>query len=576
MIQDELRQELLDQYPIILFDLSYNLEGKLKFLHLNSFFLNLLGINDHSFADDGDLTIQSILYPDDLRRLGAVIENAFQDGSSRFESEIRWICRDLSILWTQIRGTIENFDGEFRIHCSGENIGIQKKMEQEAFLSEERFRIALTTTSIVIFDYDPRTKISQSLIEADILLGLPQKMENVPESIVQQGVIHPESVDEFYRVFQKISDGALFSSAVIRANRIGMEIWIRLSLTNILDPEGNSMRIIGFESDVTREMNAKLAFIRENQYRSALLSNALASYEINFSKNRILKMEGDCLNRFQGLISEKYSDDLNLIVGTVIHPEDRQQYLKTYNWQSVIDAVHHGLTEIKMEHRRLNAANEMIWALSALYLFTDQVQNEILGFFFVMDIHQQKNKELALKRKSEHDSLTGLLNKEHTEQSIQSFLQENHSVEKHALMIIDLDNFKNVNDTYGHQIGDMVLEEMGKLLYETFRSTDIVGRVGGDEFAVFLKNITSLDNTVALARNLCSLAASQINHFDQNFSISCSVGISECPEDGITYEVLFRKADIALYEAKHHGKSCVFRYNLSMENGSLKVNGFSH
>lgn len=576
MIQDELRQELLDQYPIILFDLSYNLEGKLKFLHLNSFFLNLLGINDHSFADDGDLTIQSILYPDDLRRLGAVIENAFQDGSSRFESEIRWICRDLSILWTQIRGTIENFDGEFRIHCSGENIGIQKKMEQEAFLSEERFRIALTTTSIVIFDYDPRTKISQSLIEADILLGLPQKMENVPESIVQQGVIHPESVDEFYRVFQKISDGALFSSAVIRANRIGMEIWIRLSLTNILDPEGNSMRIIGFESDVTREMNAKLAFIRENQYRSALLSNALASYEINFSKNRILKMEGDCLNRFQGLISEKYSDDLNLIVGTVIHPEDRQQYLKTYNWQSVIDAVHHGLTEIKMEHRRLNAANEMIWALSALYLFTDQVQNEILGFFFVMDIHQQKNKELALKRKSEHDSLTGLLNKEHTEQSIQSFLQENHSVEKHALMIIDLDNFKNVNDTYGHQIGDMVLEEMGKLLYETFRSTDIVGRVGGDEFAVFLKNITSLDNTVALARNLCSLAASQINHFDQNFSISCSVGISECPEDGITYEVLFRKADIALYEAKHHGKSCVFRYNLSMENGSLKANGFSH
>ena len=574
LINEDVRQELLDQYPIILFDLAYSRhDNKLIFLHMNSYFYNLLGVADDFFAIDGTLAFQNLIHPDDLQRFTAIIENAVPYGLSSFETEIRWICCDSSILWTQIRGNIEILRGESRIHCCGENINVQKAMEQEAFLSEERFRIALTTTSIVIFDYDLQAKTYQSLIEADILLGLPRKMDNVPESIVKMGVIHPESVDDFYRVFHKISDGALFSSAIIRANRIGMDIWIRLSLTNILDHDGKSIRIIGFESDVTREMNAKLAFIRENQYRSALLSNALAAYEINFSKNRILKMEGDWLTRFQGQVFEKYSDAVNLIAETVIHSDDRKQYLKTYGWQSVIDAVHHGTTEIKLEHRRLNAANEMIWALSALYLFPDQIQNEVLGFFFVMDIQQQKNRELVLKRKSEYDSLTGLLNKEHTERLLQNFLTNQNSAEKHGLMVIDLDNFKRVNDTYGHQKGDMVLAEMGKLLYETFRSTDIIGRVGGDEFVVFLKNVTSMTKTVDLAKNLCSLVTSQIHTFDQNFSISSSVGISEFPEDGKTYEELFQKADIALYEAKRHGKNCVFRYDPLMADGSLLPNG---
>jgi len=564
LINKDVRQELLDQYPILLFDLACNHERNLTILHMNSYFYELLGIDKDSFPLDGILAFQTLLYPDDFQRFTAIIENAIQDGLSHFETEIRWICSDSSILWTRIRGNIESCRERFRIHCCGENISVQKEMEKEAFLSEERFRIALTTTSIVIFDYDPRTKIYQSLIEADILLGLPRNMDNVPESIVKMGIIHPDSVEDFYRVFQKISEGALFSSAIIRANRIGMDIWIRLSLTNILDHDGESIRIIGFESDITREMNAKLAFIRENQYRSALLSNALAAYEINFSKNRILKMEGDWLARFQGQVFEKYSDAVNLIAETVIHSDDRKQYLKTYGWQSVVDAVHRGSTEIKLEHRRLNAANEMIWALSELYLFTDQTQNEVLGFFFVMDIHQQKTRELALKRKAEHDSLTGLLNKEHTERLLQNFLTDQSSDEKHGLMVIDLDNFKSVNDTFGHQKGDMVLAELGRLLYETFRSTDIIGRVGGDEFVVFLKNVTSMTKTVDLARNLCSLVTSQFNTFDQNFSISSSVGISEFPEDGKTYEELFRKADIALYEAKRHGKNCVFRYDPSM------------
>ena len=109
------------------------------------------------------------------------------------------------------------------------------------------------------------------------------------------------------------------------------------------------------------------------------------------------------------------------------------------------------------------------------------------------NIQKEKERELAFINQAQRDSLTNLYNKMVTQDLIINTLENIKPNSKHALYLIDLDNFKNVNDSFGHAAGDIVLTQIADKLRQSFRETDIVGRIGGDEFLVMLKNIHDLD-----------------------------------------------------------------------------------
>lgn len=198
------------------------------------------------------------------------------------------------------------------------------------------------------------------------------------------------------------------------------------------------------------------------------------------------------------------------------------------------------------------------------------------------DIHEKKLKELELEVKAEKDGLTGLYNKTATNQLIQStLLNETDPTKLHALMIIDLDNFKGVNDNLGHAIGDKVLMESAETMMTTFKGSDIVGRIGGDEFVVFMKDIHTISNTDILATKIC-------HDFDRilqgplgDVHTSSSIGIAIFPYHGLTYEELFEKADKALYTAKAKGKNgyrifdaaATITYHTSKRNSAYRTDG---
>lgn len=110
-----------------------------------------------------------------------------------------------------------------------------------------------------------------------------------------------------------------------------------------------------------------------------------------------------------------------------------------------------------------------------------------LMILYIVRKNNQENKELVYT--AQRDALTGLFNKQYTEEFINQVLEDQQLPQLHAFLIMDVDKFKNVNDTYGHAVGDIVLEQFGKLLKSHFRGYDIVGRIGGDEFAVLMKNV---------------------------------------------------------------------------------------
>ncbi len=172
---------------------------------------------------------------------------------------------------------------------------------------------------------------------------------------------------------------------------------------------------------------------------------------------------------------------------------------------------------------------------------------------------ERQRAEETIKNMAYYDSLTGLPNRVLLIDRLTLALAHAHRVNKYlAVLFVDFDNFKVVNDTYGHSVGDLFLREMGQKLKSVIRKEDTLARLGGDEFILVLPELTDRKNAVILAEKLIKMGGEPLNLEGNEIKSSLSIGISLYPDDGDDYEALLDKADEALYKAKRKGRN---RYN---------------
>ena len=177
----------------------------------------------------------------------------------------------------------------------------------------------------------------------------------------------------------------------------------------------------------------------------------------------------------------------------------------------------------------------------------------ILLIWRIAMIHTRDRRELV--HSAQIDGLTAVYNKEHTQPAIDHFLQMSHPDTLHAFLILDIDKFKDVNDTYGHAVGDKVLQRVGEFLKSQFRDGDIIGRIGGDEFVILMKQVSSKEAALARVQNMVERIRS-IKHAEMDGKpITFSVGVAFSPEQGIRFDDLYRNADKALYQTKRGGRN---------------------
>ena len=186
----------------------------------------------------------------------------------------------------------------------------------------------------------------------------------------------------------------------------------------------------------------------------------------------------------------------------------------------------------------------------------------ILSMLLSFGISNSVDKEMTvLDRRAQLDQLTGIYNKRTFETIADAALKRAGSDDWFAVILFDIDNFKSVNDTHGHAFGDRVLAKIGDIMRKTFRADDYLGRLGGDEFCVFMpiKTRMSDDECFRLIREksaelCCSVAAHDFGG-DPNYRASISAGVAICPRHGNTFELLYKTADSALYVSKRRGKN---------------------
>ncbi|MGX8833646.1 GGDEF domain-containing protein [Amedibacillus sp. YH-ame6] len=171
-----------------------------------------------------------------------------------------------------------------------------------------------------------------------------------------------------------------------------------------------------------------------------------------------------------------------------------------------------------------------------------------------LDEGKKERKLAKALREAKHDSMTQLYNNKESRELIGKAIQQQYRA-KAVVCFIDLDNFKLVNDTLGHQIGDQVICHVAQKLRSISGKDGIAGRLGGDEFVIFLPVTSTMDNIQGYVQSICDSLSNCPVLTKQQLPVSCSVGISVYPDDGTGFEELLSKADRALYHAKRHGKN---------------------
>ena len=166
-----------------------------------------------------------------------------------------------------------------------------------------------------------------------------------------------------------------------------------------------------------------------------------------------------------------------------------------------------------------------------------------------------KQQEIIYKQ-AHYDSLTGLANRTLLHQRLQLLIEEGFTLsKKFGILFLDLDRFKKINDTLGHDAGDELLVKMAKLLLLNTRKSDTVGRLGGDEFLVLVDNVESEEGLMRIAEKIIASMNEPMNIKDNSLHVTTSIGISMFPEHGADFNELIKNADIALYEAKDSGRN---------------------
>ncbi|ACD24858.1 MULTISPECIES: diguanylate cyclase [Clostridium] len=241
----------------------------------------------------------------------------------------------------------------------------------------------------------------------------------------------------------------------------------------------------------------------------------------------------------------------------IIYEEDREKF------NSIIAEIKNTNEYRECEVRlRKNYNGEYIWCKVRINLILDDNNKPIKAIGLITDIDNEKRENEKLIFKAERDSLTEIYNKITAQNMIEEYINKSKKDDRHALFIIDIDDFKSINDNLGHLTGDSVLKDISIKITEIFNENSIIGRIGGDEFIVFLKSIQSDEFVCEKANELVSGFRENYTGEDGVYKVSGSIGIAMYPKGGLNFEQLFLSADKALYFAKKQGKDTYYISNV--------------
>ncbi|MBP8640828.1 MAG: GGDEF domain-containing protein [Oscillospiraceae bacterium] len=308
-----------------------------------------------------------------------------------------------------------------------------------------------------------------------------------------------------------------------------------------------------------REDNKYLSQALGNQIvlQSALTRDAIYTSKANLTKNEVIS-GSEIYNDPLVALHNEYDAWFEYAKSRIL-PEEYDYFCKTLERQNLLNDFNRGVEPKPMEYRHLTKDNNYRWVRLVLRMFRDVETDDVYLFGYAFDIDREVRNKEALMLEAQTDLFTGLYNKTTTEKLIGEELKNGAGL----LFLLDIDDFKSVNDRFGHEAGDCVIKYFSDLLLNIFRKGDIVGRVGGDEFMIYVKDTAAISIAVDKANEILARLKTGVDYENIRIIISTSIGIAVIDEESYSFSDIYNQADCALYEAKFNGKNnyVIFKNN---------------
>jgi diguanylate cyclase (GGDEF)-like protein/PAS domain S-box-containing protein len=420
---------------------------------------------------------------------------------------------------------------------------------------KERYELATNGSDEGLWDWEIKNDKAYFSNRFKEILGIAN--QPVKDSIkTWLNRIHP---DDKIRVIQELEDHINAKSSSFHCeHRIVTEEttkWVSIKGKVTQNKEGYPQRIVGFLTDISEIKFAQLALKNSEEQFKLFMKNLPAGAFIKDEKHNII-FSNQYLNDFFGV------DTLvNKNIKTLLPEQDYNSIINTSDL-----VLKHGMHTT--EEKLVNKNGDTKYFQAHRFLIKKDGKNLIAGIF--ADITDQKLTQNKLNILAHYDLLTNLPNRALFQDTLtRKISKAKRNKNKIALMFIDLDNFKMINDTLGHDYGDLLLIEVAKRLTGILREEDLVARLGGDEFTVILDDIKDTAYPSVVAQKIIDSLSQPIKLKDEIGYIGASVGIAIFPDDAQNKEDLIKNADMAMYSAKQAGKN-VYRYFTEDMNADAK------
>lgn len=362
---------------------------------------------------------------------------------------------------------------------------------------------------------------------------------------------------EYQQMWQTITAGGIWNGELHNKRKDGSLYWERASIGSLKNDQGEITHYIATKEIITQIKEDE----KQLRLASAVFKTAAEAIMVTDTLNRI-QMVNESFTQITGYTQQEVLGRSPDMLRSEHHSDDFYDQLYT-------QLFHQGYWEGEVWNTRKSGEDYPQWLTVSTMRDTN---GSIEGYVALFnDITKRKQDEEIILHQANYDTVTGLPNRNLFSDRLQHALQvTNRSQNSGALLFIDLDRFKQVNDTLGHSVGDRLLQEVAERLQACVRKSDTAARLGGDEFAVIIPEVQ--DNYVfknIAGKILKSLSARYVIDGHDIF-ISCSIGITLYPDDGNEAEQLIRNADSAMYKAKELGRNNYQYYTDKMNNEVLQ------
>ncbi len=427
------------------------------------------------------------------------------------------------------------------------DITLRKQMDQKLKLQETEFRIAAEQSDKYIMRYEVKNDTLYAHKKAVHAFDLKEVIQNAEKAMTDNGVVLKDSIEKHHEMFRQIRQGVQTGKANLHVYQksINENRWFHFDFTNLFDSSHTPDQTIISFYDVTIQREKELAYERMLLEADSLPSEQVSAFECNLTHDEIDKTSGQLIPGLKNGLG--FDAQTNKFIGK-IHKDDWEKIKQLMNREYLNQQFKNGVSAFQLEYRML-LNQKYRWLELKVQVVKYNDNDEMKAFVVIRDIDTQKENQLELLKLSQIDGLTGIMNRSAYVQAVDKLIKEKRK-QTNALVMLDVDKFKKVNDILGHDRGDEVLSNVANTLKTSLRHEDLLGRMGGDEFSFCL---IKAKDAISLKPLLERLVIKLKKDLEQGVKQSVSMGVVLFDSESSDFLTIYKQADEALYKTKKSG-----------------------